>query len=561
MNIHSIKFKLTTMLTLLIVSLVVILYVVNSTLAEPFYLNEKREQMLTGYNKINEYVNAYDNGEITKSQMEDALEYYTSSNTMSVLIVNSDWTTFYTNSSNEVEMLLRLKMNIFNNDIFMSVKSDNKQPETEQQTDENCEPVSSEPATDNGAGEPEGGTDDPSKKPFEDKDKKTDKYNMYNSGVAQNRDILYEADTCTLQQVYDDRMLDYYYELWGTLDNGSSFMIRVSVQGIKDNVKIFNSFIPIVGIVIILVGAVAAFVFSSYISKPIKKIARVSEEVANLNFDVRYTGSDKGEIGVLGKSINNMSEKLEENISQLKAANLQLQKDIARKEEIEEMRSGFLSNVSHELKTPIALIQGYAEGLKDGITDDPESMDFYCDVIMDEANKMNIMVKRLLTLNQIEFGQDELVIERFNLIELLNSVVMANELRAGQKDIQITFEKNDDKLDVWADEYKTEEVITNYISNAINHCDFDKIIRVYYKRMQDTVRVYVYNTGKHIPDEDIENIWIKFYKVDKARTREYGGNGIGLSIVKAIMDAYGKQCGVSNVEGGVEFWFDLDAKA
>ena len=238
-----------------------------------------------------------------------------------------------------------------------------------------------------------------------------------------------------------------------------------------------------------------------------------------------------------------------------------MKKDIAHKEEIEQMRQGFLSNVSHELKTPIALIQGYAEGLKDGISDDPESMDFYCDVIIDEANKMNIMVKRLLTLNQIEFGEDELVIERFDIVELLQSVVAANDLRASQKGINLSFISEDDKLDVWADEYKTEEVITNYLSNAINHCDFDKEIKVYYKKLDNVIRVYVFNTGKHIPEEDIDNIWVKFYKVDKARTREYGGNGIGLSIVKAIMDAYGKECGVNNVDGGVEFWFDLDAKA
>lgn len=97
------------------------------------------------------------------------------------------------------------------------------------------------------------------------------------------------------------------------------------------------------------------------------------------------------------------------------------------------MRSDFLSNVSHELKTPIALIQGYAEGLKEGISDDPESMEFYCDVIIDESNKMNEMVKKLLTLNQIEFGDEETVLERFDIVELLNSVISANTLRASQK--------------------------------------------------------------------------------------------------------------------------------
>ena len=189
-------------------------------------------------------------------------------------------------------------------------------------------------------------------------------------------------------------------------------------------------------------------------------------------------------------------------------------------------------------------------------------MDFYCSVIIDEASKMNTMVKKLLTLNQIEFGNEELVMERFDIIELVSSVVNANELRANQKGIKMIFNQTDEHIDVWSDEYKIEEVITNYISNAINHCDFDKIIEVNVKKVDnDNVRVSVFNTGKNIPDEDIDNIWGKFYKVDKARTREYGGNGIGLSIVKAIMDSYGKQYGVRNLENGVEFWFDLDAKS
>ena len=283
--------------------------------------------------------------------------------------------------------------------------------------------------------------------------------------------------------------------------------------------------------------------------------------MAAMDFDARYEGNDKGEIGILGESMNYMSSRLEQNIAQLKSANLELQRDIDKKVKIDQMRTEFLSNVSHELKTPIALIQGYAEGLKEGITDDPESMDFYCSVIMDEANKMNMMVKKLLTLNQIEFGDEELVMERFDIIELVSSVVNANELRAGQKGIKIIFNQADEHIDVWSDEYKIEEVITNYISNAINHCDFEKKIEVNVKKNGDNIRVSVFNTGKNIPEEDINNIWGKFYKVDKARTREYGGNGIGLSIVKAIMDSYGKEYGVRNLDNGVEFWFDLDAKS
>ena len=228
-----------------------------------------------------------------------------------------------------------------------------------------------------------------------------------------------------------------------------------------------------------------------------------------------------------------------------------------------QMRQEFTANVSHELKTPIALIQGYAEGLKEGITDDPESMEFYCDVIMDEANKMNTMVKRLLTLNQIEFGNDEPEMERFDINELIASVADANAIRAGQKNMSIVFDNRNEHNFVWADEYKTEEVLTNYISNALNHCDGKRAIEVRTEKSENggTITVTVYNSGKNIDDEDLERIWEKFYKTDKARTREYGGNGIGLSIVKAIMDSMGQEYGVRNVSDGVEFWFNLDCKS
>ena len=223
------------------------------------------------------------------------------------------------------------------------------------------------------------------------------------------------------------------------------------------------------------------------------------------------------------------------------------------------MRKEFISNVSHELKTPIALIQGYAEGLQEGITENPEDMNYYCDVIVDEANKMNRMVKNLLTLNQLEFGIEQVQMERFDIVSVINGVIESMKLQTSQKDIVIDFEERE-SIDVWADEFQIEEVITNYLSNALNHVDKNKQIKVKILKKDGIVRISVFNTGKQIPKEDIDNIWVKFYKVDKARTREYGGNGIGLSIVKAIIDRHGKSCGVINHDNGVEFWFELDAK-
>ena len=225
------------------------------------------------------------------------------------------------------------------------------------------------------------------------------------------------------------------------------------------------------------------------------------------------------------------------------------------------MRTEFIGNVSHELKTPIALIQGYAEGLKEGISEDPESRAFYCDVIMDEADKMNRMVKNLLTLNQLELGQEEVTFERFDIMEMIHGIIQSCEILLQQKEADVRL-NTEDAVFVWADEWKVEQVFRNYFSNALNHLDGKKIIdvRVITNQEKGTARISVFNTGAQIPEEDIEQIWNKFYKVDKARTREYGGNGIGLSIVKAIMDSFHKEYGVKNYSNGVEFWFELDVR-
>ena len=556
MGKHSIRFKITLLFAGIICILIVMLLLFNITFSEKFYMKDKQETMLNAYESIDDACDQYSSGSLADTDLKNNLEQVSTSKGMSVIIVNSDWTTFYVSTQGDEMMLERLKKSIFNNDIFQGISdksSSAQQGQPDASNDGNGEVPDKQPDDMDGGDEADknNGKKNPPEKIID----------MSGNGASETREILYQSDRYTVQKVYDNRLLDDYIELWGTLNNGNFILIRTPIQGIKDNVHISNTFITYIGIGTLIIGIVAAFVLSSYISRPIKQLSNIAERMSELDFDVKYDGKDKGEIGLLGNSMNNMSKKLEENISQLKAANLELQRDIDKKEKLEQMRTDFLSNVSHELKTPIALIQGYAEGLKEGITDDPESMDFYCSVIMDEAAKMNDMVKRLLTLNQIEFGEDELVMERFDINELVKSVASANELRASQKELKITCDIKDTPLYVWADEYKVEEVITNYISNAINHCCNENIIKVSVGQIdKENVRVSVFNTGKNIPEEDIDHIWEKFYKVDKARTREYGGNGIGLSIVKAIVESMGKKCGVNNLPDGVEFWFDLDCK-
>lgn len=546
MKIHSIKFKITLLLVVTVTCLVAMLIGFNSFFSEKVYMNRKQKSMVSSYENVNDIMQKYTDSQIDKDTMCADMENISTAKGISVLVVDSSWCTIYVSTQGDDSMIERLRMSIFNGDIFKNSGTSEKAPEPKNPADDSV--------TDNPAD-----ADDKKdhKKRFD------DIIDMSGTSLVENRTIISSNDKYTLQKVYDERLGDYYLEIWGTLDNGYSIILRTPIQGIKDNVNISTTLIKYVGGAILIVGIISAFVVSTYITRPIKQLSDIAERMSEMDFDARYEGSDKGEIGLLGKSMNNMSEKLEHNIAELKKANLELKKDIDKKEKLEIMRTDFLSNVSHELKTPIALIQGYAEGLKEGITDDPESMGFYCDVIMDEANKMNTMVKRLLTLNQIEFGNDEPDMERFNINELIASVVDANAIRAGQKNMSIVFNNRNEQNFVWADEYKTEEVLTNYISNALNHCDGKQAIEVRTSKSEDgaTLTVTVYNSGRNIAEEDLERIWEKFYKIDKARTREYGGNGIGLSIVKAIMESMGQEYGVRNVSDGVEFWFTLDCKS
>lgn len=348
-------------------------------------------------------------------------------------------------------------------------------------------------------------------------------------------------------------------DMYGSLSDGSSFFIQSRLESIQESAALANQFLITVGCIMLILGAVFIWFFSRKITEPLMELVGLSKRMADLDFDAKYTSGGDNEIGILGENFNTMSRRLEEAISDLKSANNQLQKDIEQKEKMEDMRNEFIGNVSHELKTPIALIQGYAEGLKEGVNDDSESREFYCDVIMDEAGKMNQMVKNLLTLNQLEFGAEELTMERFDVAGLVRGVVASCEILLQQAGAKVDFIAPE-KVYVWADEFKTEQVVRNYLTNAIHHTAYEKRIEIRIIPQGDTVRITVFNSGNPIPEEDVEKLWDKFYKVDKAHTREYGGNGIGLSIVKAIMESFHQDYGVRNFDNGVEFWFELDSK-
>lgn len=373
-------------------------------------------------------------------------------------------------------------------------------------------------------------------------------------------ETMVRAENYTIQKTYDARTQSFFLESWGYYsDNSTVFIMSTPLASIRESVMLSNRFLAYVGLAALLLSCVILFVTTRKVTKPILQLAHLSERMSLLDFDARYIGEAEDEIGILGNSMNALSSKLKETIGALKTANNELQNDIEEKIQIDEMRKDFIANVSHELKTPIALIQGYAEGLTAGLAEDPDSRDYYCNVIMDEASKMNQMVHQLLNLTALEFGNDAIVMERFDLTELIRGVLDSAAILIQQKEATVEFDQTD-PVCVWADEFKIEEVVTNYVSNALNHIDGERRITIRIQQQEKEVTVLVKNTGQPIPETDLERIWQKFYKVDKARTRAYGGSGIGLSIVKAIMDSHHKKCGVYNEADGVVFWFTLDTQ-
>ena len=473
----------------------VVVIVINTTFLDDYYVHSKKEAIKTAYSTINIAAN---NGNLSSQDFDIELQKVCEKYNIELIVLDADSQTIKTTAS-DVQFLTKL--------LWENMLSEN------------------------------------------------------GTSLTKDKKILEQTDEYTLQTETDVRTGTGYMEIWGVLGNGNLIMMRTALESIAESVTISNNFVSYVGFMIAVLILLTVFFITKKITDPITDLSAISDEMKALNFEAKYKPRKfTNELDRLGENINELSSTLEKTITELKNANYELQQDIDKKNELDEMRRDFISNVSHELKTPIALIQGYAEGLSEGINDDDaESRQFYCEVIMDEAAKMNNMVKKLLTLNQLEFGKSDMTMERFNIVDMVKNYMKSAEILARQKNVTVRMEEYPD-IYVWADEFKTEEILQNYYSNAINHVAGEMIIEIKLQLIENHVRISVFNTGTPIPEDSIKHIWDKFYKVDKARTREYGGSGVGLSIVKAILDSMHQQYGVINYDNGVEFWFELETK-
>ena len=370
------------------------------------------------------------------------------------------------------------------------------------------------------------------------------------------KDILYKSDNYTII-LHNTPQNSSFIEGFGYCsDNQTIVIMSTPVAGLKESVNISNKFLIYVAVIGFIITVIITFLITKMITSPILQLAEISNKMGKLDFTARYEGKRSDEIQTLGQNMNYMSDRLKKAISKLQEANEVLKEDIKRKEAIDEMRKDFIANVSHELKTPIALIQGYAEGLNEGLCEDEESRKYYTEVIMDESEKMNKMVKQLLTLSSLESGNSILHKENFNMTSLTEGVLSSISILIGEKNLEVDFDTSKD-IFLYADEFKIEEVVTNYISNAIHHVNDNGTIKIDVSEDERNVYFSVYNTGNQIPEKDLSNVWEKFFKVDKAHSRSYGGSGIGLSIVKAIVEAHGGVVKVVNKSDGVEFGFRI----
>lgn len=331
---------------------------------------------------------------------------------------------------------------------------------------------------------------------------------------------------------------------------------RIPYSYMEQNTSFNSTFLLITGSITLFLCFALAFLISGRFTKPLIEMNHIANAMSKMDFSKKYEGYSLDEIGQLGASINLLSEHLESSIRELQASNNQLACRIREKEQIDEMRREFIINVSHELKTPIAVIQGYAEGLKEGVAESEDDRDFYCSTITEEAVRMNKMVTNLLSLSKLELGRMTPEIISVDICALCRRAVDTTAVLWQEKGLKVTSESS--SIMVKTDEEMLSQVIQNYLSNAIRYTPIGgKItISVVQEPCKATV-LSVFNEGDGVSEADLPLLWEKFYRTDKARSRELGGTGIGLSIVQATAETLGATCGAENISGGICFWFRL----
>lgn len=347
-----------------------------------------------------------------------------------------------------------------------------------------------------------------------------------------------------------------YFVYSGTVDTGETLYLYSEVADVENIVVVAGNVYSFISISLIILMSALYYLLVAKFTKPLVEMNDITKDMAAMNFERKCGNYGNDEIGELGASINTLSTTLDATLMDLKDKNGQLEKDIERRHALDNARKSFINNVSHELKTPIAIISGYAEGLCEGISSDPEVIKEYCQIIHDESQKMNELVVELLELSKLESGAQPFNPGYFDIGAKVSSLLNHLSLLFEQNKITV-INYVPPELICYAQEDKIEIVLKNYITNAVSHCSGENRIEIRLREHDGLYEIGVFNTGEHISKLDLPEIWDSFYRADKAHGRSENRFGLGLSIVKSIMTNHGRNYGVENVKNGVVFTFEV----
>ncbi len=351
--------------------------------------------------------------------------------------------------------------------------------------------------------------------------------------------------------IYDDMESDLYTYLSKRVQiHGEKYYFKslISLQPINEVLAIINKFQVYILLLTIVIIGVSAYFISKLIAKPIIKISQAASSIAELDFDVVCDEKRSDEIGVLAKNLNYLSSSLKDKIDNLNDVNETLEGEIEFERKQELIRKEFVANVSHELKTPLGVISSYSEGIKDGISKENEHL--YLDVIIKEVDKMNDLIIDMLELSNLETHQ-KVSLEEISLGRLIRNNLRPFDVEIKDRGIELHLELDECLVDI--DIKKAELLFTNLISNAFRYVDDKKIIKIsLIKKVSNTV-FKIENSCSQLSEENLEKLFDRFYRVEQSRSRSFGGNGLGLSIVKNILEIHGYNFSVKNTDLGICF--------
>ncbi len=358
----------------------------------------------------------------------------------------------------------------------------------------------------------------------------------------------------TIETKFGATYLAYGYS--GDAENVRSVVVMIEQSIIDNSAAVASQFVLIIMSVCLVFALLWCIVFSRRFSRPIEQMNVIARNMAELDFSETVTVDSDDEIGRLAESFNELSRSLDNALSELNERNRVLENEIESERRLDSMRKDFVASVSHELKTPLAIIQGYAEGLESGMAEDEQTRAKYCRIIIDEVRSMHDLVINLLELSRFESGVDR-GDETFDLTALILNIADKNSSAIQAKNINFSIDVAE-REQITATPMLAEHVIQNFLSNAISHVPEGGEVRIYTEPYKEGRRVCVYNSGSHIDEDKLESIWYSFYRVSASHNRAEGRYGLGLSIVKAIMQSMSGDFGVFNTDDGVVFWAQLD---